>query len=63
MPTDWGGPTSFSCATVSNGTVCQLTLTYAPPAAESGSFQLTYGYTNNAGTAMQGTVTIAYTSS
>lgn len=63
MPSDWSGPTSFSCATVSNGTVCQLTLTYAPPAAESGSFQLTYGYTNNAGTAMQGTVTIAYTSS
>ena len=63
MPADWSGPGSFSCATVSNGTVCQLTLTYAPPAAESGNFQLTYSYTNNAGMAGQGTVTINYTSS
>jgi hypothetical protein len=47
---------------VSNGTVCQLTLTYAPLGPESAGFQLTYGYTNNAGTAKQGTVTVNYSS-
>ena len=61
LPAGWTAPASFGCATVSNGTVCQLGMTYAPPAAASGSFQLGYGYTDNAGTAEQGTVTVSYT--
>jgi hypothetical protein len=61
LPAGWTGPTSFSCATVSNGTVCQLGLTYAPLAPANTSFQLDYGYTNNAGTAETGTVTVSYT--
>lgn len=60
LPSGWSGPASFGCATVSDGTVCQLNLTYAPLAAASGSFQLAYGYTNDAGTAEQGTVTVSY---
>jgi hypothetical protein len=61
LPLGWTGPASFSCASVSNGTLCQLGLTYAPLAAASGSLQLVYGYTNNAGTTKQGTVTVSYT--
>jgi hypothetical protein len=61
LPAGWTAPASFSCAAVSSGTGCQLGMTYAPPAAASGSFQLGYGYTNNAGTAEQGTVTVSYT--
>jgi hypothetical protein len=62
LPTGWSGPGTFSCATVSDGTPCQLGLTYAPLAPiGSSSFQLVYGYTNNAGTAMTGTVTVSYT--
>jgi len=62
LPTGWSSSVpTFSCATVSDGTVCQLGLTYAPlTGAVSGSFQLAYGYTNNAGTALQGTVTVSY---
>jgi hypothetical protein len=46
---------------VSDGTVCQLGLTIrAAGPIGSGSFQLAYGYTNNAGTAA-GTVTVSYT--
>jgi hypothetical protein len=61
LPAGWTAPASFSCAAVSSGTGCQLGMTYAPPAPASGSFQLGYGYTNNAGTAEQGTVTVSYT--
>lgn len=60
LPSDWSGPPSFTCGTVSNGTPCQLDLTYAPGVTESGSFQLSYSYTNNAGTSEQGVVTISY---
>lgn len=46
---------------MSNGTLCQLALTYTPPATASSSFQLNYAYANNAGTALTGTVTVSYT--
>jgi hypothetical protein len=62
LPAGWTGPATFSCLSVSNGMVCQLVgLTYAPLAAASGSFQLGYSYTNDAGTAELGTVTVSYT--
>ena len=60
LPADWTSPPTFTCASVSAGTACQLDLTYFPTAPESGSITLGYGYTNNAGTAKTGTVTIAY---
>ena len=64
LPPDWSsGSATFTCATVSSGTPCQLTLSYDPTAAESGNVTLGYSYTNNAGTAKTGIVTIAYSAS
>ena len=60
MPAGWSGPTSFSCPTVSDGTPCQLPLTYAPTAVDSGTLSLGYSYTNDAGIVKPGTVNIAY---
>jgi hypothetical protein len=65
LPTDWiASATSFTCSTISNGTACELSLTYSPPlgANESSTLQLTYSYLDNAGFAKQGSVNIAYTS-
>jgi hypothetical protein len=58
LPLGWTGPASFTCPTVSNGTACQLDLTYLPTA--TGSFQLGYSYNDNDGTAKTGTVTVDY---
>jgi hypothetical protein len=53
----------FTCAAISTGTGCQLTLTYAPAASgDNGTLPLTYGYSDNAGVAKTGSVNIAYTS-
>ncbi len=61
LPTDWtSASTTFTCATVSAGTACQLSLSYDPTAVESGTISLGYSYTNDAGTAKTGTVTFAY---
>jgi hypothetical protein len=64
LPAGWNAPPGeFSCAGISTGTACQLNLTYAPAASgASGTLQLTYGYLDNAGTAKQGSVNIAYVS-
>ena len=60
LPAGWSSSTtSFSCATVSDGTVCQLPLTYAPTAVGSGTLSLGFTYTNDAGMAKTGTVNIA----
>jgi hypothetical protein len=45
---------------VSDGTVCQLPLTYAPTALGSGTLSLGFSYSNDAGIAKTGTVNIAY---
>jgi hypothetical protein len=58
---EWSGPASSTCATVSAGTPCQLTLSYSPTTTESGSLTFTYTYTNNAGIAKTGTVIVPYT--
>jgi hypothetical protein len=61
LPAGWtSSSTTFSCATVSDGTVCQLPLTYAPAAVGNGSLNLGFSYTNDAGMAKTGTVTIMY---
>ena len=62
LPAGWTGPASFSCASVSSGNGCMLTFAYKPKAIASGSFTISYGYTNNAGTAETGTVTINFAS-
>jgi hypothetical protein len=63
LPAGWTDPGSSSCATVSNGTVCQIDLTYLPTMPTgNGSFPLNYTYTNNAGTSGKtGTATVSYT--
>jgi hypothetical protein len=63
LPTGWTNPGSSSCTTVSNGTVCQIDLSYLPTMATgNGSFPLNYTYTNNAGTSGEtGTAAVSYT--
>lgn len=62
LPTSWSsGAGTFNCAAIAAGTSCQLVLTYAPLAAESGTLLLGYAYTNNAGLAKVGTISIPYT--
>ena len=61
LPAGWTGPASFTCPTVSNGTVCQLGLSYLPTATGGGSFQLGYSYNNNDGTPESGMATVSYT--
>ncbi len=60
LPGDWSGPSSFSCATVSSGTICQLSLIYAPTTVDSGTISLGYQYDSDSGSAKSGTVNISY---
>ena len=61
LPAGWSsGSSTFSCATVSAGTICQLSLAYAPTTAGNGNLILMFSYTNNAGIAKTASVTIAY---
>ena len=61
LPAGWSSPSpSFTCPSVSAGTTCQLSLTYAPTLAGGGTLYLTYGYNDNSGTAKSGTVSIVY---
>ncbi len=62
LPAGWTGPSTFTCATASTGTSCQLTLTYAPTVNGSGTVSLGYGYNDDSGTAKTGTASIAYAS-
>jgi hypothetical protein len=61
LPPGWSSTaTSFSCASVSTGNGCQLSLTYAPSAAATGTLTLNYSYVNNAGLARTGALNIPY---
>lgn len=61
LPAGWtSSAASFSCTTVSTGSACALPLTFAPSAAGTGTLKLDYGYTDDAGTAQTGSVSIAY---
>ena len=60
LPSGWTGPAMFTCATLSTGSGCLLNLTYAPSAIGSGTITLNYAYTNNAGTAKSGSISIPY---
>ncbi len=62
LPTGWSSASgSFSCTSVSTGAACQLSLTYAPAAADSGTLSLNYSYDDNSGTAKLGTLSLPYT--
>ena len=61
LPTGWtSAADSFTCATVSTGSGCLLPLTFAPSVPGGGALTLTYTYTDNAGAAKTGTVSLAY---
>jgi hypothetical protein len=62
LPAGWSSPSSsFSCASVSVGTACQLSLSYAPSTAGSGTLTFGFSYANDSGTMKTGTVTVNYT--
>jgi hypothetical protein len=61
LPPGWSSSAgAFSCSGLSSGNGCQLSLTYAPPAADSGMLTLNYAYQNDAGVAKTGSVNIPY---
>jgi len=62
LPAGWSSTAgSFTCTSLSSGNGCQLTLTYAPTAASTGTLMLQYAYSNNAGEPKTGSVSILYT--
>jgi hypothetical protein len=62
LPADWSSASStFTCATVSTGASCQVSLNYAPTVAASSTLTFGYSYVNSAGTTQTGTVSIPYT--
>jgi hypothetical protein len=62
LPADWSAASgTVTCATVSIGAGCQVSLNYAPTAAASGTLSFGYSYVNSAGTAKTGTASIPYT--
>jgi hypothetical protein len=62
LPSGWSSAAgSFTCANVRTGAGCQLSLTYAPTAAATGTLSLTYSYDDDSGTAKTGSVSIPYT--
>ena len=61
LPPDWSTATSaFACSTVSVGSTCTLTLTYAPTVIANSSLSFVVNYTNNAGINKALTVSIPY---
>jgi hypothetical protein len=62
LPVGWSAPAEFSCASVSTGNGCMLTLTFAPTTATSGTLSLTYTYTDNRGAAQSGSLSVPYSS-
>ncbi len=60
LPAGWSGPGVLSCDSVSAGTTCDVTLSYAPTAADAGTLTLAYSYTNNSGVLKTGTLAINY---
>jgi hypothetical protein len=57
----WSGASTFTCASVTTGTACQISLSYAPTVADSGNLALAFSYTNNSGIAKTGSIAIQYT--
>jgi hypothetical protein len=57
----WSGASTFTCVSVTTGTGCQISLSYVPTVADSGSLTLGFSYTNNSGIAKTGSIAIQYT--
>ncbi|HEX4152371.1 MAG TPA: hypothetical protein VHY75_09220 [Steroidobacteraceae bacterium] len=62
LPPGWTASSTFGCLTVSDGTTCQLPLSYQPTQVTNGAQILTlgYSYVNDAGYGNTGTVMISY---
>jgi hypothetical protein len=63
LPPGWSSTAAgtFNCATVSTGTACQLSLTYAPTVpAPRAPLTLGFSYDDDAGTPQTGTLTLDY---
>jgi hypothetical protein len=61
LPAGWSSSVNaLSCVSVESGTGCQLSLSYAPTAADSGALALGFAYVNNAGESKTGTLSIPY---
>jgi hypothetical protein len=61
LPAGWSSASStLTCATVSVGATCQVSLNYAPTVAANSTLMFGYSYVNSAGTAKTGTVSIPY---
>jgi hypothetical protein len=57
LPAGWTSTThAFSCASVSTGSGCQLSLSFAPTSFGAGNWTLNYDYTDDFGTAKTGNV-------
>jgi hypothetical protein len=64
LPAGWSATANaFACSTVSAGTVCELTLNYAPTIASTGTLSLAFSYLNDSGYPGTGSTSIAYTAS
>jgi len=64
LPAGWtSSAAAYACATISTGSGCELSLTYAPSSAlATSTLTLPYSYADNAGTLKNGTLLIMYTS-
>jgi len=61
LPAGWSsGSSTFTCTSVATGTGCQISLSYAPTVADSGTLTLSFGYTNNSGMAKTGSISVPY---
>jgi hypothetical protein len=61
LPAGWAtGDTGFGCFGLGRQFVCQMTLSYTPAAAASGTLPLNYAYMNDAGEYKTGTLDLAY---
>ena len=61
LPVGWSsGSGTFTCTSVTTGTGCQISLSYAPTVADSGTLTLSFGYTNNSGVAKTGSISVPY---
>jgi hypothetical protein len=61
LPQGWTGPVgTFTCSGLNGGPGCELPLSYAPTAADSGTLTLNFAYINDAGVSKTGSLNVAY---
>ena len=53
-----GGSGTFTCTSVTPGTACQISLSYTPAVADSGTLTLSFSYMNNSGLSKTGSISV-----